>query len=585
MTGWHPVATTGDAAPRHVFRGQLLDRELAVWRADDGFVNVWENRCLHRGVRLSIGINDGAELTCRYHGWRYANRSGGCTYIPAHPADSPARTISATGYPAIERYGLIWTNLDGDDSGQVPAVAELSDDAFVLRGLPVRAPAGSVLDGLAQLRFAPTDAIERGDAFADDPSTLEPHIVRHDGRVVSTVEVDGRSSAVVFFVQPVDAGRCVIRPVLAGTPTDPVAVWRHHVEQLRRYVSDIGQAAFAAVPEAAAPLLESPVVLPTTERSPGLAGPIGATVSRTWATADQIRGIELVAADGSTLPTFQAGDHIDVHLPGDITRQYSITNAPGETDRYRLGVKLEPETRGGSQAMHALQPGDPLAISPPRNSFPLRRNIPHTLLIAGGIGVTPILSMAQALRVMDLGVELHYFVTTPQQFAFPEVLETLDDVLHRHVGLSPAETKAELADLLARPVPTTQVYACGPPPMLDTIGQLATQLGWPDDAVRFEYFENTNEIDQFSSFVVELARSALTLDVAAGETLLDVLRANGVSVTSSCEQGACGTCAVPVLHGEPLHQDVYLGRAERERGDVLLSCVSRALSERLVLDL
>ena len=120
---WYPIAAAHDLPFRHVFHGQLLGREFAVWRADDGFVNIWENRCLHRGVRLSIGINDGRELRCQYHGWRYSNRTAGCTYIPAHPADAPARTITIRTFPVAERYGLIWSSLDA--VGEGPAIAAL----------------------------------------------------------------------------------------------------------------------------------------------------------------------------------------------------------------------------------------------------------------------------------------------------------------------------------------------------------------------------------------------------------------------------------------------------------------------------
>ena len=122
-TRWHPIAAANDLPFRHVFHGQLLGRELAVWRADDGYLNVWENRCLHRGSRLSIGINDGRELKCQYHGWRYANRTAGCTYIPAHPADAPARTIRNRTFPAEERYGLVWSSLNATE--ELPAILAL----------------------------------------------------------------------------------------------------------------------------------------------------------------------------------------------------------------------------------------------------------------------------------------------------------------------------------------------------------------------------------------------------------------------------------------------------------------------------
>ena len=157
---WHPVATSIDLPRHHIFHGQLLGREVAVWRADDDFVNVWENRCLHRGVRLSIGTNDGNELTCRYHGWRYANRSAGCTYIPAHPADAPARTICNRTFPAVERYGLVWSG--EDPVGEPPLVPMLDDGTpFTLRSLPVNASAEVVLAQLRDHRFQPVGRSRR----------------------------------------------------------------------------------------------------------------------------------------------------------------------------------------------------------------------------------------------------------------------------------------------------------------------------------------------------------------------------------------------------------------------------------------
>src|SRR5579859_6733951 len=158
-TRWYPIAASHDLPFRHVFHGQLLGREFAVWRADDGYVNVWENRCLHRGVRLSLGINDGRELKCQYHGWRYANRTAGCTYIPAHPSDAPARTITNRTFPAVERYGLVWSCLD--PVGDAPEIAALDPaHALALRGVPVNAAAADVILRLKDYRFAPVGELE-----------------------------------------------------------------------------------------------------------------------------------------------------------------------------------------------------------------------------------------------------------------------------------------------------------------------------------------------------------------------------------------------------------------------------------------
>lgn len=584
MTTWHPIATVDDVVPLHVFRGQLHGRELAVWRADDGVVNVWENRCLHRGVRLSIGTNEGAELVCRYHGWRYANRTGGCTYIPAHPADSPPRTIHTLTFPALERYGLVWTCDEPVPADDGPAVDELERDPFGLRSLPVDAPPADVLAALADFRFAPTTLVEEG--ACEDLSTVATTIVATGpSSITLRAEADGETSTVTFFVQPVDHGRSVIRPVLAGAPVEPLAVWRHHAYVLGRLVDDIETHA-PSEGTAGPSLLESPVLLPTTVRGSTDATLIDVRVTRKWEAAASIAGFELEPGGGELLPAFQAGDHIDVHTPSGLVRQYSLTNAPGQTGSYRIGVKLDPASRGGSTSMHHdVAVGDELRISRPRNGFPLQRNVPRTLLIAGGIGVTPLLSMAQALDPMGLDFELHYFAAGEEHLAFADVLSALGTRLHRHLGLTPAETGTRLERLLADPVSTAQIYACGPPPMLDALRDLAARLGWADDAVHFEYFSNTTELDDSSSFTVELARSALTLEVPSGTSILDVVRAHGVSIVSSCEQGACGTCAVTVLDGEPHHQDVYLTESERSSGVTMLSCVSRARSDRLVLDL
>jgi nitrite reductase/ring-hydroxylating ferredoxin subunit len=173
---WYPIAASHDLPLRHVYHAKLLDQEFAVWRADDGYVNVWQNRCLHRGVRLSIGINDGHELKCQYHGWRYANRTAGCTYIPAHPDRAPARTITNRIYPCVERYGLVWSSLETPD-GQPGDGMRLDENPLVLRGIAVRAPAPRV-----------------------------------------TALLDSADIATAVFVQPTDSASCVIRGLISPAP-------------------------------------------------------------------------------------------------------------------------------------------------------------------------------------------------------------------------------------------------------------------------------------------------------------------------------------------------------------------------------
>ena len=566
MSAWFPIADRQDAVPRHVARTALHGRELAVWRADDGFVNVWANRCLHRGVRLSIGSNDGAELVCRYHAWRYANRTGGCVYIPAHPADAPARTVHSTTYPAVERYGLIWTAVDGRRSeADVPTIEALDDDPFLLRPLPVRVAAPRVLDAL------------RNDSGGGT-------VVTEVGHGALAIDAADGVGTVVYFVQPVDAVRSVIRPVRVGTPDDEMGTLRRHAQGLVRLVERLELDADTEPGSALiAPMSETPVSFDSETRS----GLQSVRVARKHETAAGILAIDLMAAeDDVQLATFQPGDHIDVHLPGSLVRQYSLTNGPGETSRYRIGVKRAPDSAGGSRALHdEVEVGDTLLVSEPRHGFPLRRNVPKTMLVAGGIGITPILSMAQALDRMGLEFELHYFAGGEAEVAFTDVLGGLGPSVRTHLGLDPDGTQQVLAGLLAEPSADVQISACGPPPMLDLVRSLARDAGWPDASVAFEYFENTTDIDRSSSFTVDLARSAIEVSVEAGTSILDAVRAAGVRVESSCEHGTCGTCAATVLDGEPYHQDVFLNDQERAAGTTILTCVSRAHGDRLVLDL
>jgi ferredoxin-NADP reductase len=268
-----------------------------------------------------------------------------------------------------------------------------------------------------------------------------------------------------------------------------------------------------------------------------------------------------------------------------MVRQYSVTNGPGESASYIIGVKRENPSRGGSQCLHdVVREGDVLAISEPRNNFPLRRDAVRTILIAGGIGITPLLAMAQALHHSALVYELHYFAQRAQ-LAFPERLAGLGDRVRTHLDLAPDATQERMRELLSDYRPRMQVYVCGPGPMLDAARRIAAACGWPESAVHFEYFKNTQAIDASTRFEVALARSCVTLAVPAGTSILQAMRDNGIDIASSCEQGACGTCLATVLEGVPDHQDVYLNDAEKQSGTKIITCVSRAKSARLVLDL
>ncbi|MGV8831209.1 MAG: Rieske 2Fe-2S domain-containing protein [Devosia sp.] len=560
---WYPIASSEDLPFRHVYQGQLLGRELAVWRADDGNVNVWENRCLHRGVRLSIGVNEGAELKCQYHGWRYANRSAGCTYIPAHPADAPARRIENRTYPVHEAFGLIWSAAT-DERPFTPFPGAQTVDWFAIRPMPVNAAPEDVIAALAGL------------APDDQPAEFLP------GMAV-------RLGTTLYFVQPVDADRAVIRGLLPGQPTDTMATLRHLNEMLTKLRDRLERTATRLpTPEPLQPVFEK--ISADLATMPDIAIPRGTTipvvVKRKWTSADGVIGFELADRDGRHLPTFQPGAHIDVHLPNGLIRQYSITNGPGDLLSYAIGVKQESASSGGSKVLvETVREGDILTISEPRNNFPLRRDATRTVLIAGGIGITPLLSMARFLDKSSLPYELHYFTRAGDQIAFRSALDALHGKVLLHTGLPRPEIASTIATALGEWSFAQHVYVCGPTTMLETVRTTAAAQRWPDEAIHFEYFKNDKPIDDSSSFDIELARSAMTLHVPAGRTILEVMREAGLSVPSSCEQGACGTCLTTVLEGEIDHQDVYLNDSEKASNSAMMTCVSRATSARLVLDI
>ena len=582
-TGWYPIAASHDLPFRHVFHGQLLGREFAVWRADDGYVNIWENRCLHRGLRLSIGINDGRELKCQYHGWRYSNRTAGCTYIPAHPADAPARTITIRTFPVVEKYGLIWSSLEPVDEPP-PIVALDQGRHFALRSIAVNSPASLAIEHLRNFRFQPLGAIAGSDA--------EMTVVECDDLGVTLrSQQNGYQTLGLFFVQPVDLRRCVIRGVLDAKPkAEERLAALHHLNDRLSALRDAleRQAATEIAAQPIEPVYE-PIPIELSEMpllaSSGRSASLSVQVARKWKTAKDIVGLELRALRGH-LPTFQPGAHIDVHLPNGQVRQYSITNAPGQTDSYIIGVKREVPSRGGSQCLHdVIREGDVLALSEPRNNFPLRRDAVQTIFIAGGIGITPLLAMAQALHHGNLVYELHYFARSQEGLAFPERLAALGDHLTTHLDLSPAATEETIRTLLSNRRPRMHVYVCGPAPMLDAARRIASELGWPETTVHFEYFKNTHVIDDSSSFEVALARSVVTLQVPAGKTIFRSCGNAASTFRRPANRALCGTCLATVLEGEPDHQDVYLNDAEKRSRAKIITCVSRAKSARLVLDL
>jgi vanillate monooxygenase ferredoxin subunit len=301
-----------------------------------------------------------------------------------------------------------------------------------------------------------------------------------------------------------------------------------------------------------------------------------------------IVSFELVKPDGSALPGFSAGSHIDVQLPGGATRQYSLCNDAAEQHRYRIAVLRDPNSRGGSVAMHdAVKEGDTLLISEPRNHFPLV-HAQRTLLLAGGIGVTPLLCMAQRLATSGADFALYYCTRSAERTAFRDEIaaSAYATRVQFHFDDGDAAQKLDLQAELGQPTAGTHLYVCGPTGFIDWVVKTAQAQGWPPEQVHLEYFgaapqDSTGD----RPFQVKLASSGTVYEVPADQTVVQALRTHGVEVLVSCEQGVCGTCITRVLQGECDHRDLYFTDEEKAKHDQFTPCCSRAKSPLLVLDL
>jgi vanillate O-demethylase ferredoxin subunit len=310
-------------------------------------------------------------------------------------------------------------------------------------------------------------------------------------------------------------------------------------------------------------------------------------VDRKSREAADIVGFELVAIDGQSLPAFAAGSHIDVTLPAGITRQYSLCNPPAERNRYCIAVLKEPASRGGSQGLHnAVHEGDTLVISAPRNHFALAHDATRHLLLAGGIGITPILCMAERLALAQESFDLHYCGRSEERMAFLERVRSFEGRSTLHVDGGPSDQRIDLETVLQSPTPGTHLYVCGPKGFMDVVLSTARRLNWSEESLHYEFFSGgVIDTDLDGAFEVRVASTGQVLVVAAGDTVTDVLARAGVNVMTSCEQGVCGTCITRVLEGTPDHRDLYLTPEEQAKNDQFTPCCSRSKSRVLVLDL
>lgn len=302
--------------------------------------------------------------------------------------------------------------------------------------------------------------------------------------------------------------------------------------------------------------------------------------------AEDIIALELVSIDGKELPEFEAGSHIDLQLAEGLSRSYSLYGSSTERHVYRIAVLLEPDSRGGSRHVHnELKVGDKVIVTPPRNNFALR-TAPHHVLFAGGIGITPMLSMAWALWEHGESFHLHYCARSLKRMALRDVLTT--GPFARHVSLylndaSPSE-QLDIEAVLSTGPKGTHFYTCGPGGFIEWVEAKGLECGVDPMHMHHEYF--TADVDtKGDEFEVFLAKSNITVKVHENESIAEALLKVGLEVPISCAQGVCGTCITPVLEGTPDHRDQYLMESEKESNKMMTVCCSRAFSSRLVLDI
>jgi len=303
--------------------------------------------------------------------------------------------------------------------------------------------------------------------------------------------------------------------------------------------------------------------------------------------AQGVCSYELADPQGDALPEVEAGAHVDVHLPGGVVRSYSLAGDPTDTTHWLLGVLREPKSTGGSSAMHdKVRVGDLIEVGSARNAFALSKQAQHSVLLAGGIGITPLKAMAHTLAASGASFELHYCARSPNHAAFVKELQHIvpADRLHFHFDGGEPGQGLNIQTFLQDHTPGTHVYYCGPAGFMSACTQASSH--WPADAVHCEHFkapETAPPEMPDGAFAVHLVKSGVTIQVGPDQTIVRAIELTGRRVSTSCLSGLCGACKVSYVDGEVDHRDYILN--DDERSHCLTVCVSRAKGKSLSLDL
>lgn len=307
-----------------------------------------------------------------------------------------------------------------------------------------------------------------------------------------------------------------------------------------------------------------------------------ARISQVRWEAESILSYSLEPIHGESFPTFTAGSHINLSLAPGLTRSYSLLNDPAELNRYEIAVQLNPASRGGSKHVHDnWRVGQLVQISAPSNNFSLDERSAHTVLIAGGIGITPMLSMIARLEELGQSWELHYAVRNRARAAFMRRLSQYESV-HLAIDDEPGFLRLDIDAVIDSAPADAHFYCCGPEGMLSHFRQATSLL---KGKAHFEYFSADTDIASSGGYKLELRRSGRSIEVQAGETMLDALLNAGINVGFACSEGICGSCKVSVLEGAPDHRDHFLSDQEKESNQAVMVCCSGARSPSLTLDL
>ena len=301
--------------------------------------------------------------------------------------------------------------------------------------------------------------------------------------------------------------------------------------------------------------------------------------------AKHIKTFELVDKESAELQAFSAGSHIEIELPDNLRRHYSLCNNPSETHRYLIAVLQEQESRGGSQSLHyGVKEGDLLEVSMPKNNFPLDQRGMHFILIAGGIGITPLLSMAYKLKTLRKPFELHMCARSHENAPFKKELEGFGGLAKTHMHISDGDPsrRLDVSSLLKQPLSESLVYCCGPQSLMDAVGQATSD--WSAKKIHFETFTPRTLDGSDLPFHIKIASTGQSFHVNSTTTILEALHQNGIRRPFSCEVGLCRTCVTGYQAGDVEHLDQD-ALSNEERKGYLTICVSRCTSDELILDL